>query len=276
MLLVERQEETVLVAHRFAHDAQQTLCERVDVEHRADLRRESLQDRELPPVRVGRRGELLEHAARTGNVLHVRLFDRADATEVRLAVLAITIDDTKERVDNVGMELRAAAARQLRACELDALRLLVRAAAHDDFEGIRGSDDVRLDRDRVAGELLGVAGAIEALVVRGDDRHEVAQGLDGREDGAADRRVRAHEHPLVGGERPGLIQDRVGHADLADVMEQRAELHAPQLVTGHPHLVRDRSRQRSDPRGVAARVRIPRVDRCRERLHRCEVQLAHL
>ncbi len=37
VLFVERQQEPVLVAHRLAHDAQEALRQRVDVEHRTDL-----------------------------------------------------------------------------------------------------------------------------------------------------------------------------------------------------------------------------------------------
>ena len=276
VLVVERQQEAVLVAHRLADDPKQAPRELVDVEHRADLRRQPLEDRELPSMRVRGGRELLEHPARAGNVRHVLLFDRADAAEIGGAVLTVAVDDAEERVDDIGMELRPAAPHELGARELDALRLLVGAPAHDDLERVGRGDDVRLDRDRVTGELLGVAGAVEALVVRPHDRHEVAQRLDRREDRPTDRGVGAHDHPLVGAQRAGLVQDRVRHADLADVVQQRTELDATQLVRRKPHLVRDRPRERGDPRGVAAGVWIARVDRGGERLHRREVELAHL
>src|SRR5207244_3200247 len=105
VLVVERQQEAVLVAHRLADDPQQAARELVDVEHRADLRSQPLEDGELSSMRVRGRCELLEQAARTGNIRHVLLFDRADAAEIGGAVLTVAVDDAAERVGDSGTQL---------------------------------------------------------------------------------------------------------------------------------------------------------------------------
>ena len=42
-------------------------------------------------------------------------------------------------------------------------------------EGVAGADDPGLDRDRLAGEAVGVAGAVPALVAGADDRADLAE-----------------------------------------------------------------------------------------------------
>jgi hypothetical protein len=215
-----------------------------------------------------RRGELLQDAAGARRSRSL-LFDRAHAAKEVRARMAVALDDAKERVHDARMELRPAAAQQLGACELDRLRLLVRAAAHDHFERVRRGDDVRLHRDVVACEPLRIAVSVIALVVRANDRDEVAQRLDRGEDRCADGRVRAHEHPFVLRERAGLVEDGVRDADLADVVQRRAQLHgaARRVET---HLLGDGAGEGPPRAPVAACVRIARVDRGREGLHRRE------
>ena len=173
------------------------------------------------------------------------------------------------------MELAAPTAEELGAGELDALRRLVRTAAHDDLERVGGRDDVGLDRHEVAAELIGVTIAVVALVMRADDRHEVAERLDSVHDRGAEDRMGAHDDPLVLGQRAWLVQDRVGYSDLADVVEERAELHSADLIGRKIHFLGDAPRERGDARRVAPRVRIASVDRRRERADGREIQLPH-
>ncbi len=172
------------------------------------------------------------------------------------------------------MELRPAAPHQLGHREVDALRGLVRAFAHDDLIGIRGRDDVRRERHGIAAGPVGIATAVEALVMGVDDRDEIAERLDRREDRPAEGRVGLHDHPLLRGERGRLVENGVGNADLADVVQQRRELDPADLIRRELHLDRDDPRQGRDPGRVAPGVRIARVDRGGERLHRREVELA--
>jgi hypothetical protein len=53
-----------------------------------------------------------------------------------------------------------------------------------------------------------------------DDRHDPAQEADRLEDARAQERMLLHDLFLFGRERAGLRQDRGGHADLAERVEQ--------------------------------------------------------
>src|SRR5438105_15898749 len=103
---------------------------------------------------------MLEQEARTGHVLDVLVQDAGDPPQLRRALGPIALEHAQERVDYRRMELRAAAPQQLGARMLDRLRLLIRAAAHDDLECIRGPDEVRLDRDEGAPGLDGVSSPV--------------------------------------------------------------------------------------------------------------------
>ena len=75
----------------------------------------------------------------------------------------------------------------------------------------------------VAGQPVGIAGAVPALVVVADRRRRVAQAGDAAGHLLADLGVRAHERLLGVGQRPGLASIAVGDRDLADVVQPAAE-----------------------------------------------------
>ena len=77
--------------------------------------------------------------------------------------------------------------------------------------------------------------------------------------GARDQRA------LLRGQRAGLEQDRVGHGDLADVVQQEAELDL--RVDGDAGGVGDAQPVGGDALGVLARVGVARLDRVGEREH---------
>src|SRR6267378_2477071 len=143
--VIEREEEAVLVAHRIADDPEQPLREIVDIENGADLRREPLEDRQLPSVGLSARRELFKEEPRSGHVLDVLVKDPGDAPELGGTLGAVPLDEPQERVDHGGVELGPATAEKLGTRVFDRLRRLVRATAHDDLEGIRGGHDVGLD-----------------------------------------------------------------------------------------------------------------------------------
>ena len=73
-----------------------------------------------------------------------------------------------------------------------------------------------------------------------------------------------------------LAQHGVADADLADVVQQRAEAQDVELVVGELHLAADGDRDRADALGVAGGVRIPRVERQRQRADGADVGAARL
>src|SRR5690349_8287318 len=109
--------------------------------------------------------------------------------------------------------------------------LLVRPRRGQRVVDVRQRHDARRERDRVALQAGRVAAAVPLLVVAARDVAAADQealvgelahhALDRLR---ADLVVRAHDLPLLVREAPGLEQDRVGDADLADVV-QRARAH---------------------------------------------------
>src|SRR5206468_10748916 len=63
-----------------------------------------------------------------------------------------------------------------------------------------------------------------------------------------------------------LEEYRVGDADLADVVQERGLFDDVQLVAREAELPRDHRRRGGDAARMAGRVRVPRVDRRRQRL----------
>ena len=77
-------------------------------------------------------------------------------------------------------------------------------------------------------------------------------------------------------QRSRLSQHGVADADLADVMQQRAEAQRVQFLVGQFHLASDGDRHRADALGVAGGVGIPRVERERQRADGADVGVARL
>ena len=69
----------------------------------------------------------------------------------------------------------------------------------------------------------------------------------------------------------GLEQHRVGHADLADVVQQRAQPDHFDFLVAQAQRPADRDRQHADALGMSGRVRVARVERHRERANRAGV-----
>ena len=86
------------------------------------------------------------------------------------------------------------------------------------------------DRDRVAGQPVGIAAAVPALVLVADDPRDRAHAGDRAQDPLADHGVLAHDLPLARVERAGLVEDLVGDPDLADVVKERGRADVLDLV----------------------------------------------
>ena len=87
--------------------------------------------------------------------------------------------------------------------------------------------------------LVRVAGAVPALVAGAHDAGHALELVDRGEDPFAELGMRPDQRPLLLGQRPGLEQDRVRDPDLADVVEERAELQPLQRVVVEAELAAD-------------------------------------
>ena len=131
-------------------------------------------------------------------------------------------------------------------------------------EGVAGGDDARLQRNRLAGQPIGIAAAVPALVRGAHDPpdldHEAADLLEHL---LALDRVRLDDRPLALVELAGLVDDLLRHGDLADVVQQRAELDAALGVVVQSHRLGDVQRQAHDALAVLAGVACRRPRRRR-------------
>ena len=96
---------------------------------------------------------------------------------------------------------------------------------------------------------------------------------DRADDLGADRRVLAHDVPLGTAQPAGLLQDRVGHADLADVVQQRHLADRGRVLGVHPELARDLECQLEHRLGMRSGVVLARVERRQQRLPRGRLDL---
>jgi hypothetical protein len=174
-------------------------------------------------------------------------------------------DAVEQRLDDARVELGARAAAQLGLGRRVAEPLAVRPVGDERVVRVAGQDDARGERDVLAGEPVRVAAAVPALVLVADRRGHVAQAGQRSQDPLADDRVLAHEHPLVGGQRTGLVEDLVGDADLADVVQERDRLDLGHFARIEPESPGHRDRQRVDGVGVLARVAVAGLERRRQR-----------
>src|ERR671923_108248 len=181
--------------------------------------------------------------------------------------------ETLERGDDERAELRAGVGPDLRHRLDEPAGAAVRAIGGQRVERVRDEDDSRGERNRLAGEAVGVAAAVHSLVARPRDLEDDRREPDAAEDVLRDDGVAPHHLPFLVGQRAGLVEDRLGDADLADVVEQRADLDRVEIRADVAETARELHRDRGNPLGVLAGGAVLRLDAPRERGDRREVLL---
>ena len=173
------------------------------------------------------------------------------------------------------VELLAGATAQLRAAlgigEGRAVGTLVR-------HGVVGVDDAqrpRQDRGLDSGKAVRVAAAVVAFVMMTNAGHEIVVEQR-RHDLGADRRVLAHELPLLGVQRPRLVQHAVRDADLADVVQVSHVLDSAQVLLGPAELASEQRHVGGHPAGVPQGVVVLDVQRRAQGPQVAQVQVADL
>jgi len=158
---------------------------------------------------------------------------------------------TARKASTTRVELRARARTQLLAGRLGSDRLAVDPVAGHRLVGVGHGEDLRLQWNLVPGDGARVPTAVGSLVMSVDPALDVVEAR-AAEDPSADLRVLAHLVELLRGESAGLAQDRVGHADLSDVVEHAGKAEALGAVGAQPQLA-------GHELGVPAdRLRVPR------------------
>src|SRR5438105_10424824 len=127
-----------------------------------------------------------------------------------------------EDVDDLWIPLPAGARAQGGERFLKGLARAVGAVVDEGVESVADGDDAGQLRDGGARESVRISSAVIALVVVADDRQKAGPRAQRGDDVLADDRVQVHRDLLVGVQRPWLEEDRVGDADLADVVDEPA------------------------------------------------------
>src|SRR5215207_3090156 len=159
-----------------------------------------------------------------------------------------------ERRDDVGIELRPGARPELLDRLIAGHRPAVGPVARHRVEGVADAHDPRPEGDLVAGQLVGVAASVEVLV-RGADQHRHRdEGRGARQDPLADHGVLAHVGPVLLAQRAGLVEDRVRHRHLADVVKLGRADDLVAALAGDPQLARGHGGEGADLGEVLAEV----------------------
>ena len=129
----------------------------------------------------------------------------------------------------------------------------------------------------LAGQAVRVAAAVVALV--GGAHHDPdfgAVAADAVEHLLALDGVGLHDGPLLGVELAGLVDDRVGDVDLADVVQQRPKLGLLPALLREAHVVGDARGQLHHVLGVVAGVLVVVLEQLSQQQRRAAVGAAEL
>ena len=114
--------------------------------------------------------------------------------------------------------------------------------------GVGDGQDPRPERDVLAGEPVGIAGAVPLLVVVADGVGPGAEpGHQRFDEVCALLRVALERRPLLVVGTVGLVEDRAGHGQLADAAEQCPPAELVPLHVGEPGFLRQQIGQRAHP-----------------------------
>lgn len=135
---------------------------------------------------------------------------------------AVAVQGAGQRPHHTRVELAPRAALQLLHGRGNGPSAPVGARGGHRVEGVRDGDDPGELGDRVTGEAVRIAAAVEPLVVVQDRRAGLVQEADASDDLVAVLGVQFDHAALLGCERPVLAQDPRRDSELSDVVQDAA------------------------------------------------------
>src|SRR6266581_4301229 len=122
----------------------------------------------------------------------------------------------------------------LRECAEYGARGAIRSRARQRVEGVGDEHDPSGHRNRLAIESVRIARAVDPFVTRARALADERMQVELREDVVRDQGVGLDELPLVVGELSWFAQDVLRDADLADVVQERANLDRLEFLVAKP------------------------------------------
>ena len=164
--------------------------------------------------------------------------------------------DFDECLDEVRIELSAGDGPQFHECLFAGASRPVGPVGDERVVGVDDGHQAGDQRQRVAIDPVGVPGAVHPLVVVADRVDDVGTDVRG-DQGRPDRGVGPHQFRLVGVQRAGLVQDRGGNLQFADVVEEPRQAGQLALLRREPDFLADLDRQPRNPARVRPGVDVP-------------------
>ncbi len=138
----------------------------------------------------------------------------------------------EQQVDEVGIELRPSAVRDLHRGPFRTPGTAIVAAIRDDIEGVGDRDEARIERDASPPQTAWVAASVPSLVVGDDALSELrVEGREWREHFRAAQGMRQDGASLARGQLLGIVDDVEERlVNLSDVVKERDPLERAQLA----------------------------------------------
>jgi hypothetical protein len=110
------------------------------------------------------------------------------------------LEEVVHRCNDVGIELRTSGGLQYLQRRLGQNRAPIRPIGRQGMKRIRNRDDARFDRDFFVPQAVGITLAVDAFVMRANDRCKVRQLRQRGQQARTAFGMKAHLDPLVGGQ----------------------------------------------------------------------------
>src|SRR5258705_144561 len=180
----------------------------------------------------------------------------------------------QKRLDDLGVELHALPILELAHGVFHRKRRAIGPDTRHCVERVRHADEPRFERDLIAFQAVGGAGAIDPLVMRAHDRERAGRVAHQRTQNARPDHRMLHDVAILGvGQLARLVQHALTDANLANVMELGAERDGVDEIFIQVESARDLDGIIGHAHRVPARVRVFRFEREDKRMHALEEQL---
>ena len=111
-------------------------------------------------------------------------------------------------------------------------------------------DDPRDRRDLLAPQAIGIAAAVDALVMGAHDLRDRTVDTEVFEQLRAQRRMQIDRLPVILRQRAVALHHAIGQRKAPDVMQQPRGMRKLRVALAHPALQRDVTRERRDRRAM--------------------------